>query len=398
MTIYKSNICLKDFRQKCHLDDHLNKKKKPCLSPSIQICENNTQTHTNNTQTHTNNTQKSQLILQPINNMDLLMHKALRDYIDKRQNIHINEINIFCEYCNKEFVRKDSLTRHLKNFCKYKKQNDDKDLIIKTLIEEVSLLKGMVKKDCLSHNTNSNNSMNNSHNKTTNNNINQNIQVNINGFGKEDLEKLDIKEAMNIYLKSTGGNIIPNMLNYINLNKNYPENHNICMTDISREIVKMHNGKKYVYKKFKNAKFDIVDRVVDNINGIVGIYKDGDYKKSEDIDKKININDTSLKLISGEELVESEEDIEPDKMNHTKEDVKSVNSEDIINDLVNMDENIQKMIKNREKVQKKENHKININHLNSKKEGLQKLTYDKLKDELYNNRELIERHDKFTKT
>lgn len=67
--------------------------------------------------------------------------------------------------------------------------------------------------------------------------------------------------------------------------------------------------------------------------------------------------------------------------------IKSVNSEDIINDLKNMDENVQKMINKKKKSEQKYS-KINIEQLNSKKEGLQKLTYEKLKDELYNARSL----------
>ena len=51
-----------------------------------------------------------------------------------------------------------------------------------------------------------------------------------------------------------------NMLKYINLNEQYPENNNICMTDLSREIVKIHNGKKFVYKKFKNVKDEILTK------------------------------------------------------------------------------------------------------------------------------------------
>ena len=314
------------------------------------------------------------------------MQYILDDNLHKDSVINIRENK--CTYCNKLFSRFDSLQRHLKDRCPYKKLNDNNNnLVIQTLMEEVTLLKELLQKDSSSNTINSNNTMNNSNNKTSV----QNIQVNISGFGKEDLKKLDIKEAMNVYLKSTGGNIIPNMLGYINLNKNYPENHNICITDKSREFVKIHNGQKYVYKKFKNAKFDIVDSVVDNINGIVDIYKEGNYKKSEDINKKININGTSLKLISGEELVESEEESNSDNkiVNISDEDFTSDTSQDIINDLKNMDKNIQNMINNKEKISRKENIKINLNNLNSKKEGLQKLTYEKLKDELYNARTLL---------
>ena len=178
---------------------------------------------------------------------------------------------------------------------------------------------------------------------------------NINGFGKEDLEKLDVLDAIKVYLKSTGGNIIANMLKYINLNKNFPENHNICITDMSREIVKIHNGKKYIYKKFKNAKYDIVDKVVDNIHEIVNKYKDGNYKKSDDINNKIDINKSSLKLICGEEITDTD-------------------SEDSDND-VSKDSNKKK--------------RINTEHLNSKMEGLQKITFEKLKEELYNGKEII---------
>lgn len=251
MPIYKCNSCLKEFNRKCNYDDHINKKKKPCLLSNIQ----NTFTAQNGTNTAQNGTTLVQLLQKDVKqekNSCYSIHKDSLNFINEQATVNTDDTNIFCEYCNKIFLRKDSLTRHLKKFCKYKKQNDNKDLIIEKLVEEISILKELLKKDNLVQNMTNNNTNNNtnSHNKTINN-IQNNVQLNISGFGKEDLEKLDIREAMNIYLKSTGSNIIPNMLNYINLNKNYPENHNICMTDISREIVKIHNGKKYIYKKFK---------------------------------------------------------------------------------------------------------------------------------------------------
>lgn len=390
MNNYCCPNCNRKFTKKCHLDDHLTKKKKPCIVAEIQIFnadeipQNNAQNCINPTKIPPNTTKIPPNYHQ--NPPSCNMQYILDDNLHKDSVINIRENK--CTYCNKLFSRFDSLQRHLKDRCPYKKLNDNNNnLVIQTLMEEVTLLKELLQKDSSSNTINSNNTMNNSNNKT---NV-QNIQVNISGFGKEDLKKLDIKEAMNVYLKSTGGNIIPNMLGYINLNKNYPENHNICITDKSREFVKIHNGQKYVYKKFKNAKFDIVDSVVDNINGIVDIYNDGNYKKSEDINKKININGTSLKLISGEELVESEEESNTDSkiVNVPNNDFTSDTSEDIINDLKNMDKNIQNMINNKEKISRRENNKINLDNLNSKKEGLQKLTYEKLKDELYNARTLL---------
>jgi hypothetical protein len=160
---------------------------------------------------------------------------------------------------------------------------------------------------------------------------------------------------------------------------------------MSREIVKMHNGKKYIYKKFKNAKYDIVDKVVDNIYGIVNKYKDGDYKKSTDINSKLDINETSLKLISGEDLDLSDDDDDDSDSNDetTSESRRNRNTQDIINDLTNMDASIQKMIEKREKENKKNIKRVNIEHLNSKREGLQQITYEKLKEELRNGKELI---------
>jgi hypothetical protein len=228
-----------------------------------------------------------------------------------------------------------------------------------------------------------NNNLLNSNNKTTNNIQNNNVQVNISGFGKEDLEKLNILEAMKVYLKSTGGNIISNMLKFINMNEKYPQNHNICMTDLSREIVKMHNGKKYIYKKFKNAKYDIVDKVVGNINEIVTKYKDGNYKKSDDINSKININNISLKLISGEEidLIDIEETLNDTTNNKNLDKVDKVKKQD------NSDNSDSEG--GEEASEQKLKYILDAEHYNSKKEGLQKITYEKLKEELYNGKKLL---------
>ena len=74
---------------------------------------------------------------------------------------------------------------------------------------------------------------------------------------------------MKTFLTSTGGNIVSNMLKYINLNTKYPENNNLCITDNAREIVKIHNGKKFVYKKYKNAKDDIVRKGIKNTQKLI---------------------------------------------------------------------------------------------------------------------------------
>jgi hypothetical protein len=393
MLKYVCNKCNREFQKKNHLDNHLFKKKKPCSPSSIL----NLPEYSNPSESLTNPSQ--------------IPHKSLtnspKNIIDIN-NLLIKNTNIdalhSCEYCDKVFNRHDNLRRHIDFYCKNKKKNDDKDLKMKKLIEENELLKVIILKNkeiltsghIINNNiNNSNNNIKNSHNNITNN-IQQNIQVNINGFGKEDLDKLNILDAMKVYLKSTGGNIIANMLKYINLNVNYPENNNICISDLSREIVKMHNGKKYIYKKFKNAKYDIVDKVVDNINGIVNKYKDGNYKKSLDINSKLNINQTSLKLILGEELeeidsdneeIDSDNEIDSD-FNSNYNDNHSKNTQDIIDNLNNMDENTRKMIEKREKENKKKIIHANIEHLNSKREGLQQITFEKLKEELYNGKEL----------
>ena len=154
--------------------------------------------------------------------------------------------------------------------CYEKLKEKFNDLLInnKDLVEEIELLKKQI---------NSNNSqiINNTNNNTLNKNniingvINNNLNVQLVQFGSENIDELDIKEALKIYLKSTGGNIISNMLKFVNLNEKYPQNHNICMSDLSRELVKIFNGKKFIVKKFKDAKGDILGKAIVNTYKIV---------------------------------------------------------------------------------------------------------------------------------
>ena len=407
MKIYKCESCNKIFKQKSHYDKHVNNKKKPCKLPFIlnNISSDNPPKPSN---LEFVTLQKSP---SPFD-LELLILKTLQKHSENiinptnnttNTNINTNndkEVIYECDFCEKIFTRQDNLQRHLKNRCKHKKGNDENKILITKLLEEMNDLKKHIITNNTTNNTTNNkttnNSINNSNNKTTNNIQNNNVQININGWGKEDLNKLNILDAMKVYLKSTGGNIIANMLKYINLNCNYPENHNICISDLSREIVKMHNGKKFIYKKFKNAKYDIVDKVVDNIYEIVNKYKDGNYKKSLDINSKLNINEVSLKLISGEELEDEEDEDEKESEDEVdintddNDDDCSRNTQDIVNDLNNMDENIKKMIERREKESKNKKKQSNIEHLNSKREGLQQITFEKLKEELYNGKDVLD--------
>ena len=223
---------------------------------------------------------------------------------------------------------------------------------------------------------NTNNNTDNTNNGSINNgivnngSINSGNIINIVQFGKEDISKCNLIEMMNIYLKSTGGNIFSNMLKYLNYNPNFPENFNILMSDLARENVKIHNGKKFVTKKFKTVKNDILNVLGGHISHMCDNYiEDPKIKKNDDILSKMKINDISVKLIN-------DDDITPllkDKKEAECEDYVDSDDESDIDDLTTEQER-------------------KLTHYENKRQGLQEITITKLKDELYNNRDLVVNH------
>jgi hypothetical protein len=308
-----------------------------------------------------------------------------------------------CIYCDKIFTRIDNLQRHLNGRCKSKggyddleKIKEDMKIIMKNFMKLENNYQNLennyqnlenvnvnLQKEIDVIKTNHQTTPDGVKNKTINNQINKGVILNntlniqIVQFGNEDIDKLNLTDAMKTYLKSTGGNIASNMLTYINLNKDYPENNNICMTDMSREIVKMHNGKKFVYKKFKNVKEDILNKVVDNTRKLIDKFKnDESYKKSTDTKNKLKINEVSLKIIDGV----SAEDIVRDEINEKEKHLikKKNDDDDDSGSDVERDFTFEE--------------RLRIEHLEKKREGMQKKTFENIKDGLYNAKELMEKH------
>jgi hypothetical protein len=379
MVKYICPKCNKDLKKKSHYVQHTENKKNPCDKSDLLIPPNSTNCPPNST----NHPQTS------VNLLDNLI-KDPKPYIN----------NCTCMYCDKTFARTDSLQRHLNGRCKskinydeFEKLKEDMKMITKNYekienenenlkkeIDEIKITQTEVNKNTDSSIVN-NNSNNNQINKGV---ILNTTNIQIVQFGEEDIDKINLNDAMKMYLKSTGGNIASNMLAYLNMNKEHPENNNICITDNSREIVKIHNGKKFIYKKFKNVKNDILDKVLKNTRKIVTRFEDDEnIKKSQDTKTKLKINDVSLKLIDGvdgedivrEEIKEKERELKLKLKNNINDDEKN----SVLDDETDTDEERDLTFEER----------LRVDHLNKKKEGLQIKTFENIKEELYNGRELI---------
>ena len=128
------------------------------------------------------------------------------------------------------------MQRHIKEHCKTKKYCDELEKIKKKfedsmnnnehLLKEIEILKKQINSQII-NNTNTNTLNKNQ----INNGVINNLNVQLVQFGSENIDELDIKEALDVYLRSTGGNIVSNILKYVNLNDKYPQNHNICITN-----------------------------------------------------------------------------------------------------------------------------------------------------------------------
>jgi hypothetical protein len=422
MNNYTCFNCNRNFNKKCHLDDHLNKKKKPCCNINVIMDTTNTIISDQTPQNLTLIPQNLALIPQ---NLTLIPQKFASDYDDKNANNTINNTiqddlcikKYKCTYCEKLYSRTDSLSRHIEDFCKNKKHFDNVEAIQskinnsvivaddkyeklvsenEKLIEMLEGYKQFIKNNDLLKNTipniltntNNNNNNNGSINNGVVNNgaINSGNTINIVQFGKEDISKCNLIEMMNNYLKSTGGNIFPNFLKYLNFNPNFPENFNISMGDLARENVQIHNGQKFVTKKFKNVKNDILNVLGGHITNMCDRYiKNPKIKKNKDVLSKMKINDISIKLITNDDITPilriDNVKIDKVKKNKNKVGLDNDNNNDNDNDSEESDESDVDYL---DDVQQKK-----LVHYEEKRIGLQEITMNKLKDELYNNRDMV---------
>ena len=209
-----------------------------------------------------NNTPK----IHQINTNYTKMTQKLNEITPKNIEKYIKKMNIkTCAYCNKEFSRRDSLTRHLKR-CKIKSNcieeknrieilEKDKEQLIETvekLIIECSTMKDIIKN---TKNSKSNCAINS-------NNINSNNTNNtiiINNYGDEDTKYITKEFIVNL-LANKPFKAIPEMIKHTHFNKEHPENQNIKITNKKEPYVKIMKDNKWEYQDRKNTITDLIDK------------------------------------------------------------------------------------------------------------------------------------------
>jgi len=416
MKDFKCPNCFKEFTRKQNFYYHINNKIRPCkvinnvlapkstdlapkstdLAPkSTDLAPKSTDLAPKSTDLTPKSTDNSQYqikkVISLINELDtdnksnLDIHDILSNDINKltNTNLNIKTSDTTCIYCETTFTRHSSLQRHIKERCKSKKYYDELEKI-KVKFEELKKENEELKITSQIITTNNNNSNNttNTLNKINNGTINNNnLNVQLVQFGCENIDELDIREALKVYLKSTGGNIVSNMLKFVNLNEKYPQNHNICISDLSRELVKIFNGKQFIVKKFKDAKSDILGKAIVTTYKIVDkIENDNSIKKTPNDKSKMKINKVSLKLINGT----SAEDIVREEIREAE---KLLKDDDILL-IADNSEGFEDNSDNEER-EFTENEQMRIEHLENKQQGLQEITLERLKEELYNGKCLV---------
>ena len=291
--------CNAIFDRKSHYDYHINRKF-DCTPNShhstnlndektenLNICQNFPE-FAKICQNQKINLKNNEIFIKP--NYSNILKSDLSDLTEiNNLSINTNDTNFCCSFCNKKYSSKYTLSRHLNDICKIKKESDnEKENIFKLLLEkdkqkeiEINELKKqnklfekqnkmlMDKIDKLislkehskpSKIINDNKTIMNDLSNTTNNTQNNFVMVN---FGKEDLNIIDERLFIDRIIKKqllSGVKIPDEVLKIIHFNPMYPQLSNIYISDINRDKCMVYED-----NEWKLSNLDNIPLIIDKI-------------------------------------------------------------------------------------------------------------------------------------
>jgi hypothetical protein len=186
-----------------------------------------------------------------------------------------------CKYCPGKFTSKNAMYKHMRDVCKIKKQNDNEkeDIldrlmkieenarnleqdnkkqkqVIQKLEEENKKIKTQMKK--VTKSTINTKSINSNNNNTINNGTVINATINLVGYGNEDLSKLSKTDILKVL--QTGYNSTVKLTEAVHFNPNFPEYHNIYISNMKDKYAMMHDGKKWTL----TTKEDLINQIYED--------------------------------------------------------------------------------------------------------------------------------------
>ena len=169
-------------------------------------------------------------------------------------NHEVGTNNNICIHCGKKFKSRQGKYKHIKYYCKVKKEEIDKDILIQELKERNEQLKNMIEK-LINSKTNVNNGTINNH--TAKRDINTTNNIQINNYGSENIEYITDKVFKKLLTKPMSA--ITRLIELKHFHPNHPENHNVRITNIHDKYAKIYQDKKWLIKHKKDVVEDLVE-------------------------------------------------------------------------------------------------------------------------------------------
>lgn len=189
------------------------------------------------------------------------------------------DIKIKCDYCEKELYDKNTKKRHLKT-CKKKisQENEENERKIKDLENKVEELNSKLSSS--------------SGSTIITNNIQQqnNVIIQITPYNDpnlEGLEKYYLMALKKLFMS------VPTIIEKVHFNTEYPENHNICISNYRNKLAKVFNGKEW--RTMDEDK--LIEQLMNTYETLLEGWAEDDEERMKYIEKYNDIKNTDNKKI-----------------------------------------------------------------------------------------------------